>query len=138
MYFDDFYKEHNVLFLKEYQPIDVIRRMPYNLGSAIKYLIKSGYSEENLNYVYARDYLKDVLHDADKSCHIVLNLNIDVRQALSVYVSRNNLLATLFLKWTKNKDKLKVKKVQIDYQDILNLINTLNKKIKNNNELNDE
>lgn len=136
MYLDKTYKKQEAIFLKQYQPIDVIRNMPYNLASAIKYLIIAGNSDDLPDYACARDYLEDVLKE-DKGYYKV-KLSIDARQALSVYVARNNLVAQLFKNWCDSLNKLKVKRTFITHKDISDVINILDEKLIDYDEANDE
>lgn len=136
MYLDKSYEDKEAIFLKQYQPIDVIRNMPYNLGSAVKYLIKAGYTDDLPDYAYARDYLKDVLIKNEDTYKV--KLSIDARQALSVYVSRNNLVAQLLKNWCDSLDKLKVKRTFITHKDILGVIDILDEKLIDYDEANDE
>ena len=131
MYLDKTYKKQEAIFLKQYQPIDVIRNMPYNLGSAVKYLIKAGYTDDLPDYAYARDYLKDVLIKNEDTYKV--KLSIDARQALSVYVTRNDLVAKLFENWCKN-----LKTAYISYKSILDVIDSLDEKLIDYDEPNDE
>lgn len=136
MYLDKSYKDKEAIFLKQYQPIDVIRNMPYNLGSAIKYLIIAGDSDELPDYACARDYLEDFFKNID-DCYKV-KLDIDARQALSVYVTRNNLIAKLFKSWCESLNSLKIKTALITYKDISDVIDILDEKLRDYDEANDE
>lgn len=136
MYLDKSYKDKEIIFFEQYQPIDVIRNMPYNLGSAVKYLIKVGYTDDLSDYACARDYLKDLIKNVNVNYKV--KLDVDARRALSVYSAKNNLIGKLFESWCNDLNKLKVKEAFITYKTVLDVIDVLDEKLKDYNEPNDE